>query len=173
MLPCPVYMVLHCMDKSIMNRLAVYSYLTRYTYGHTGSGRPSLTFAMAPVSMQYILKMRYRTRQKVTDKYRMLVWPIDRSLWDNHSVDQKKHSSTQLVMAMERALLWSALMSLVDPYWWPLTFCIAVAVNILTSPKVFRNANQQEQEQLAWWSWWQQWERTKKPGQLRQPHGRQ
>ncbi len=57
-----------------MNRLAVYSYLTRYPYGHSGSGR--LVMILVPDSNIHV-KMKCWTRQKLTDNYQLLI------LWTN------------------------------------------------------------------------------------------
>ena len=62
----------------VMNRLAVYSYLTRYPYGHNGSGRLFTVLLSEQLcqkrgSIPIEMKMRCWARQKLTDNYEMLV----------------------------------------------------------------------------------------------------
>ena len=65
-----------------MNRLAVYSYLTRYPYGCTGSGR-LFTVPLSEKDNSYNygwpFKMRCWTREKHADNYQMLVWSVQRT----------------------------------------------------------------------------------------------
>ncbi len=60
-----------------MNRPAIYSYLTRYPYGHSGSDRLSTV----PLPDSNISgKIRCWTRQKLTDNYGMLVYLLPDNL---------------------------------------------------------------------------------------------
>ena len=60
-----------------MNRLTVYSYLTRYPHGHTTVTRLPL---LPQFTVAYITfpdsKTRYWARQKLRDNYTMLGWPV-------------------------------------------------------------------------------------------------
>ena len=53
-----------------MNRLTVYSYLTRYPYGHSGSGK---LFTIPLPDSNIPVKMTGWTRHKLTDNYQILV----------------------------------------------------------------------------------------------------
>ncbi len=76
-----------------MNRLAVYSYLTRYPYGHTRSDR---LFTVPLLDTKIPDKMRCWTRQKKTDNYQMFVFPVHRTVARQLYCESEKLSPSQL-----------------------------------------------------------------------------